>query len=140
MGRSKMAFHLARLVCPPLLCLLFSLLAQVSGRPNRKHYLIQTQDNDDYIRIENNDYSGSSVSTSPKGYTPHSPNIQKDEDYTGSDQNEAGTDYAGDDYIGLNCARRCRTRRLSRSMRRECDLNGYYYTGYYNGFYYPYYF
>merc|ERR1711942_526149 len=123
MGRSKMAFHLA-------LCLLLSLLAQVSGRPNRKHYLIKTEDNDDYIRIKNNDYSGSTVST----------NIQKDEDYTGSDQNEAGTDYAGDDYIGLNYEKRCRTRRLARSMRRECDLNGYYYTGYYNGYYYPYYF
>merc|ERR1711942_150979 len=95
---SKMALRLARLVCPPLLCLLLSLLAQVSGRLDRKHYLIQTQHNDDNIRYENNDYSGSSVSTSPKGYTPASPNIQKDEDYTGSDQNEAGTDYAGDDY------------------------------------------
>merc|ERR1711942_380182 len=98
MGRSKMAFHLVRLVCPPLLCLLLSLLAQVSGRLDRKHYLIQTEDNDDNIRDENNDFSGSSVSTSPKGYTPASSNIQKDEDYTGSDQNEAGTDYAGDDY------------------------------------------
>merc|ERR1711939_530478 len=141
MGRSKMAFHLARLVCPPLLCLLLSVLAQVSGRSNRKHYLIKTEDNDDYIRIKNNDYSGSAVSTSPG-----SPNIQKDEDYTGSDQNEAGTDYAGDDYIGpkgpigLNYEKRCRTRRLARSMRLKCDLNGYYYTGYYNGYYYPYYF
>merc|ERR1711862_88076 len=88
MGRSKMAFHLARLVCPPLLCLLLSLLAQVSGRPNRKHYLIKTEDNDDNIRYENNDYSGSTVST-----TPGSPNIQKDEDYSGSDHNEAGDDY-----------------------------------------------
>merc|ERR1712002_1410620 len=94
MGRSKMAFHLPlRLLCPPLLCLLLSLLAQVSGRLDRKHYLVKTEDNDDNIRDENNDYSGSSVSTSPKGYTPASSNIQKDEDYTGSDQNEAGADY-----------------------------------------------
>merc|ERR1711942_158765 len=112
MGRSKMAFHLA-------LCLLLSLLAQVSGRPNRKHYLIQTEHNDDYIRIENNDYSGSSVSTSPKGYTPAPPNIQKDEDYSGSDQNEAGTDYAGDDYIGPNYARLARNRRRW-AARRGC--------------------
>merc|ERR1719347_628502 len=130
-----MAFHLARLLCPLALCLLLSPLAQVSGRLDRKHYLIKTEDNDDYIRIKNNDYSGSTVST-----TPGSSNIQKDEDYTGSDQNEAGTDYAGDVYIGLNYEKRCRTRRLARSMRRECDLNGYYYTGYYNGYYYPYYF
>merc|ERR1711970_1444283 len=98
MGRSKMAFHLARLLCPPLLCLLLSLLAQGSGRLDRKHYLIKTEDNDDNIRYENNDYSGSTVSTSPKGYNPPSPNIQKDEDSSGSDQNEAGTDYA--DYVG----------------------------------------
>merc|ERR1711875_200842 len=102
MGRSKMAFHLPlRLLCPLVLCLLLSLLAQVSGRLDRKHYLVKTEDNDDNIRSENNDYSGSSVSTSPKGYTPAPPNIQKDEDYTGSDQNEAGTDYA--DYIGHIC-------------------------------------
>merc|ERR1712215_643491 len=107
--------------------------AQVSGRRNRKHYLIKTEDNDDNIRYENNDYSGSTVSTSPKGYNPGSPNIQTDEDYSGSDHNEAGTDYAGDDYIGLNYEKRCRTRRLARSMRLKCDLNGYYYTGYYNG-------
>merc|ERR1712098_249985 len=93
MGRGKMAFHLARLLCLPLLCLLLSVLAQVSGRLDRKHYLVKTEDNDDNIRDENNDYSGSSVSTSPKGYTPASSNIQKDEDYTGSDQNKAGADY-----------------------------------------------
>merc|ERR1712002_94013 len=116
MGRSKMAFHLARLLCPPLLCLLLSLLAQVSGRPNRKHYLIKTEDNDDNIRDENNDYSGSTVST-----TPAPPNIQKDEDYTGSDQNEAGTDYAGDDYIGPNYARLERNRRRW-AARRGCYL------------------
>merc|ERR1712236_149106 len=112
MGRSKMAFHLARLLCPPLLCLLLSLLAQGSGRPNRKHYLVKTEDNDDNIRDENNDYSGSTVSTSP-----HSPNIQKDEDYSGSDQNEAGTDYAGDDYQAGLCQRR-----LSRRMWEKCVL------------------
>merc|ERR1712098_132666 len=106
MGRSKMAFHLARLLCPLALCLVLSLLAQVSGRPNRKHYLVKTEDNDDYIRDENNDYSGPTVSTSPKGYTPAPPNIQKHEDYTGSDQNEAGTDYAGDNYLlGFNVNR-----------------------------------
>merc|ERR1712058_10727 len=111
MGRSKMAFHLARLLCPLALCLILSLLAQVSGRLDRKYYLIKTEENDDNVRDENNDYSGSSVSTSPKGYTPAPPNIQKDEDYTGSDQNEAGTDYA--DYIGhiCNCGY-CRCRRL----------------------------
>merc|ERR1712215_254558 len=101
MGRSKMAFHLARLLCPLAVCLLLSLLAQASGRLDRKHYLIQTEDNDDNIRYENNDYSGSTVSTSPKGYNPAPPNIQQDEDYTGSDQNEAGTDYA--DYVGDIC-------------------------------------
>merc|ERR1712098_244542 len=134
MGRSKMAFHLPlRLVCPPLLCLLLSLLAQVSGRLDRKHYLIQTEDNDDNIREENNDYSGSTVSTSPKGYTPGSSNIQKDEDYTGSDLNEAGTDYAGDDYIGPkgpigpNYARleRNRRRRLARRVWRNCVWYSY---------------
>merc|ERR1712002_1112616 len=125
MGRSKMAFHLARLLCPLALCLLLSVLAQVSGRRNRKHYLIQTKDNDDYIRIKNNDYSGSTVSTPPAP-----PNIQKDEDYTGSDRNEAGTDYAGDDYIGVNYARRCLRCDLSRGMRMKCDLNGYYYNYY----------
>merc|ERR1711942_580130 len=108
MGRSKMAFHLARLVCPPLLCLLLSVPAQVSGRLDRKHYLVKTEDNDDYIRIKNNDYSGSTV----------------------SDQNEAGTDYAGDDYIGVNYARRCLRCDLSRGMRMKCALNGYYYNYY----------
>merc|ERR1712002_181379 len=123
MGRSKMAFHLARLLCPPLLCLLLSLLAVVSGRRNRKHYLIQTEDNDDNIRDENNDYSGSSVSTSPKGYTPAPPNIQKDEDYTGSDQNEAGTDYAGDDYQAVY-DRSVRNRwHCELTWRRDCWLS-----------------
>merc|ERR1711942_32453 len=66
MGRSRMTFYKARLL-PLAIYLLLCALFLVSGRPKTKHYLVQTKDNNYYIKHMNSYYPGN-IDAGGKGY------------------------------------------------------------------------
>merc|ERR1712215_561689 len=83
MGRSRMTFQKTRLLTLAI-CLLLSLRSIVSGRPNTKHYLIQTKDKAEKIGGYNgniNSYYPDNIFAGGKGY------------HAGSDKSKTVNDY-----------------------------------------------
>merc|ERR1719369_272511 len=75
---------------PLAICLLLSTLSLVSGRPNTKHYLVQTKDNpkkyDKMIRNMNN-YNPRNIKADGKGYPAGSDKTKTIDDYVANINN-----------------------------------------------------